>query len=390
VKILVVGDAGCHTGFATVIHNLGERWVDRGHEVHVLAINYLGDYYPGRMALYPANLKNPADIYGYSRSIEMLARVMPDVVFILNDPPIVANFLLNNPFDPEKILWNGYRLNGHTYRPPIVAYLPIDGHEYPKMWDVLAEGTIRVAMTEHGKTVMPEAKVVYHGVDHSVFFPRPKREAKKELGYDPDCFLVLRVDKNSYRKDYPATWRALRPILRAHDDVFVHFHCLPTARDGYDLRAIVWNDEDIRDRLSFSPNIDGFLGWSQEKLALLYSAADVFVSTSHGEGFGLTMAEALACGTPVIAQKYSSIPEVVGPGGILIDPGPSVHVPLGHMQRLPDIDNFTYWIERFYGFSQSRRDELARAGAKHVKKFDWDKAAAQMEGIMTDAVQNSG
>jgi glycosyltransferase involved in cell wall biosynthesis len=385
VNILIIGDAGAHTGFATVVHALGERWAER-HQVSVLAVNYLGDPVKTKMALYRANLREPMDIYGYSRVVELLGAVMPDVVFILNDPPLICHLLLDNPFDPDRVLWTGYK----GYKPPIVAYIPIDGENYPRLWDVLVERTLRVAMSDYGQRLMPDAARVYHGVDTNIFKPVPKPDAKRELGFPLDSFLIVRVDKNSYRKDYPATWKALRPILRLHPDVLVHFHCLPTSRDGYDLRAFMFNDEDIRDRVTFSPHLTGYHGWSIDKLALLYSAADLFVSTSHGEGFGLTIAEALACGTPVIAQDYSAIPEVVGPGGILVPPGPPMPVPLGHEQRLPDVEKFTYWIDRFYNFSDDRRRELGRLGREHVMKFSWDEAATQFERLFEDALQHTG
>jgi glycosyltransferase involved in cell wall biosynthesis len=64
-----------------------------------------------------------------------------------------------------------------------------------------------------------------------------------------------------------------------------------------------------------------FTGWvpEEDKLALL-SGATAFVFPSLYEGFGLPAAEALACGTPVIASNRSSLPEVVGEGGILVEP----------------------------------------------------------------------
>jgi glycosyltransferase involved in cell wall biosynthesis len=64
-----------------------------------------------------------------------------------------------------------------------------------------------------------------------------------------------------------------------------------------------------------------FTGWvpEEDKPALL-SGATAFVFPSLYEGFGLPAAEALACGTPVIASNRSSLPEVVGEGGILVEP----------------------------------------------------------------------
>ncbi|MGQ9494141.1 MAG: glycosyltransferase family 4 protein [Anaerolineae bacterium] len=58
----------------------------------------------------------------------------------------------------------------------------------------------------------------------------------------------------------------------------------------------------------------------EEDLPLLYNAADVFVLPSLYEGFGLPALEAMSCGTPVIAANRASLPEVVGEGGILVDP----------------------------------------------------------------------
>jgi len=58
----------------------------------------------------------------------------------------------------------------------------------------------------------------------------------------------------------------------------------------------------------------------EEELPLLYNAADLFVYPSLYEGFGIPPLEAMACGVPVIVSNVSSLPEVVGYAGILVDP----------------------------------------------------------------------
>ena len=55
-------------------------------------------------------------------------------------------------------------------------------------------------------------------------------------------------------------------------------------------------------------------------LPLLYNAADLFILVSLYEGFGLPVLEAMACGTPVVASRTGSLPEVVGEAGLLVDP----------------------------------------------------------------------
>ena len=59
---------------------------------------------------------------------------------------------------------------------------------------------------------------------------------------------------------------------------------------------------------------------ADHKLALQYQESDVFVLASKYEGFGLTVLEAMACGTPVVCSNVSSLPEVVGDAAMLVDP----------------------------------------------------------------------
>jgi glycosyltransferase involved in cell wall biosynthesis len=70
----------------------------------------------------------------------------------------------------------------------------------------------------------------------------------------------------------------------------------------------------LRSRVDFRPYV------TADDLAGLYRAARMLVLPSLHEGFGLTALEAMACGTPVIASTTSSLPEVVGDAGLLVDP----------------------------------------------------------------------
>jgi len=95
---------------------------------------------------------------------------------------------------------------------------------------------------------------------------------------------------------------------------------------------------------------------------LLYRAATIFVFPSRYEGFGLDPLEAMACGTPVVCSNATSLPEVVGDGGILVAPD--------------DADAWAAAIGRLWECEQERAHYADRALTR-ARSFSWDRTAAQ-------------
>lgn len=104
----------------------------------------------------------------------------------------------------------------------------------------------------------------------------------------------------------------------------------------------------------------GFI--AEDELPLWYNAADVFVYPSLYEGFGLPPLEAMACGTPVIASRTSSLPEVVGDAGLLLDP-----------------DRPDEWAEAFSRLCEDAhlRAELVARGLQQAQRFSWARMAQE-------------
>ena len=115
-----------------------------------------------------------------------------------------------------------------------------------------------------------------------------------------------------------------------------------------------------------------FTGYApEEDLPLLYNAADVFVYPSFYEGFGLPVLEAMACGAPVITSNISSMPEIVGNAGILVNPY--------HADELADA------MLRLIQNGDLRK-RLARRGIERAKSFSWERAAQTTLAVYEHAV----
>ena len=83
---------------------------------------------------------------------------------------------------------------------------------------------------------------------------------------------------------------------------------------------------------------------------------------SYYEGFGLPPLEAMACGTPVIVSNVSSLPEVVGDAGFLVDPNSVDELAVALWRVLTD---------------EPLRKQCIERGFKRAQSFSWDKAARQ-------------
>lgn len=102
---------------------------------------------------------------------------------------------------------------------------------------------------------------------------------------------------------------------------------------------------------------------TEEDKEYLFNLASVFVYPSHFEGFGFPPLEAMASGVPVIASNNSSIVEIIGKAGILIDPGKPNEIFLALKEILSNRD---------------LREKLSQEGVKKAGKFDWENNVQQL------------
>ena len=124
----------------------------------------------------------------------------------------------------------------------------------------------------------------------------------------------------------------------------------------------------IKDRVVFT----GYL--ADEDVVALLNRATVLVLPSLMEGFGLPAIEAAACGCPVIATKESPLPELLGEGGIYIE---------------PNEEAITTALERVLS-DDALRSRMRKHGMAAAQRLTWDDAARQLIGVINQGKRGNG
>jgi glycosyltransferase involved in cell wall biosynthesis len=198
--------------------------------------------------------------------------------------------------------------------------------------------------------------VVPQGVNQDHFYPRPHAETKRLRRQRslPEKFF-LAVGSLQPRKNLAgllATWesvRAERPDLAL----------IIAGGFGSPFKPPILNTHVPGVRL---------LGYvPEDELPVLYSAALGYICASFEEGFGLTVLEAMACGTPVIAARSGALPELLGTTGLLFDPQAS--------------NELAASIEKLVG-DPGLQSELATGALVRARSFPWEKTANRIGELL--------
>jgi glycosyltransferase involved in cell wall biosynthesis len=195
-------------------------------------------------------------------------------------------------------------------------------------------------------------KVIYHGVDHDNFrtYDCSLLQEFKKAHKLPEKFILF-VGSIEPRKN-------LENVLRG-------YNALPEAFKK-EIKFVLagfsgWKNREIMDIIKREDKNIVYLGYlSNLDLAYLYNLAGGFIYASLYEGFGIPPLEAMACGTPVIVSRSSSLPEVCGDAAYYVDP--------------LSVDSISEGMYKIFDDS-ALREKLTRRGVIHAKSFSWDDSA---------------
>jgi glycosyltransferase involved in cell wall biosynthesis len=190
----------------------------------------------------------------------------------------------------------------------------------------------------------------------------PARLAAVRAKYGISGPYILHVGLIFARRNLPV-------LLRAFRDLAVELpHSLVVVGPN---RTLPYEDlDDLARRLGVRHRTVFVEFADDEDMAPLYAGADVSAYLSSYEGFGLPALESLACGTPVVASDRSSVPEVVGSAGVLVDPTDPDVVGAALRSILADPE---------------RREALRRASLAQAATFSWQRTARGTLDVLEQA-----
>jgi glycosyltransferase involved in cell wall biosynthesis len=171
-----------------------------------------------------------------------------------------------------------------------------------------------------------------------------------------DAFCILNVGSNHPRKNITAILKVIAILKQKNIPIqFWKVGANFTAAEQQLIQA-----EGITSLVRYLGNPD------QSGLIELYNAADLLLAPSFHEGFGLTLLEAMACGTPVMTSNVSAMPEVVGEAGILVNP----HQPEVMAETVAALIR-----------DPQRQRELRQQGLARIQAFTWENNARKVAEI---------
>lgn len=222
---------------------------------------------------------------------------------------------------------------------------------------------------------------VPHGIDTGIWTPGPREAARELLGLPEDVFIAgIDAANIGPRKAWGEQFAAFADFHSQHPGSLLLVHAAPEHPEGIslrDLRSFLHLDDAVKFGAHTAMDDAQMVNWMR--------SLDVLMAASYGEGFGLPIVQAQACGIPVIGTDCSAITEKIPKGTGWLVPGQPWWNP--HHQawwHIPSVEGITRALHRAAGLGHDRRD-LIRAhamgyDADHVMKEHWTPVLEELCG----------
>jgi glycosyltransferase involved in cell wall biosynthesis len=259
----------------------------------------------------------------------------------------------------------------------MACWVPVD-HQPPPPNVVdffIKSGATPIAMSKFGQAMLGRLDPLYcpHGIDTDAYQPHDRRSVREQVGLEEDAFLVGMVAANKgrpSRKSFSQAFQAFRKFAEKHDNAYLYLHTMvnPGMSQGENIPALLDALDIPQSRVLIADQYRVlFDPYSHESMAKIYSAMDVLLNPAMGEGFGITVLEAQACGTPAIVTEFSAMKEVCAAGWhVKWDP---YWTGQNSWMATPDVDDIVSALEECHDLPDRQRQQLADVGRRHALEY---------------------
>lgn len=386
IKVLAYCDAPtCATGFGTVSRNIFEALYRTGrYDIDILGINFWGDPHNFPHRIWPTGTNQQKDPYGRQKVVNMIPQMDFDLLFFLQDT-FILDFL-------PTLMPHVKTQRQKSFKS--IVYYPIDSMLKSKWAQNIDVIDTLVAYCEFGKQetlkALPDrdVRVINHGINTEDYFPLSDNEKKafrsQYFGPQADKFIITNLNRNQQRKDIPRTLIAFKKFRETVPDSLLYLH-MAMKDQGWDLPEICKSmGFDISQDVIFPQNFGPNQGYPKEIVNALYNVSDVVLSTTTGEGFGLSWIESMATKTPIIMPNNTAMSEFITEDrGYLVKSGSndSLYTILPHdnevLRPLVDVDDLVNKLVHVYNNREEAAQKAENAYKWVVEEMDWQKGIAK-------------
>ena len=250
-------------------------------------------------------------------------------------------------------------------------------------------GTRTIAMSRFGEQQLADFGPLYvpHGVDSKLFSPQTelREKIRSKPGLEGKFVIGINAaNQDPVRKGFGEQLAAFRLFHDAHPESRLLIHARQRTRSGSDLARIV-EILQLKDAVEFGdPYLTSTGLTSSAELARWYSVLDVFSNCSYGEGFGIPVLEAQACGTPVVVTDCSALTELCGSGwrvdgDLYWNAGHSAWWTKPFIRAI--YEAYEHAFEQAAGMREQAREFALRYDADTVLRQFWEPVLDELEGV---------
>lgn len=434
-RLLIWADSpAISTGFGIVTKNLCDH-LYKDFDIFILGINHAYPDLTYDKEKYYVLKVDPGDLLGYSRFVEAVDIARPDIILLFQD---IFNIF---PLKTE-----------HTEifnKIPHVLYFPVDGRPFSRAWkDTLLSSDQIVTYTNWGsriiKQTIPEVNNIHilpHGINTSIFYPESRSNIKmyrRTFGWH-DKFMVSNINRFQPRKHVNQTLRIMSMVSNGYykckcgniypkhlpecdlngcspadrvesvkglkdTALYLHMNLMEKMmgdRPSDWLTTYAYNNGYTKDDMTKTIFFNSRTVYNKqtemtpEELNMIYNSSDIVLSTSIGEGFGFSTAEAMATGTTVLVGRHSANFDLIEneKQGILLKNRSlfSWGRDSAHVRPIIDEQDAVDNITRMYNMWKDNNNKkiINEDAVQQIKdKYLWEDKAEKLKLILNTAYNN--